>query len=285
MELQTRGLAGGLNENPFGRTLRAIQTMHHLLTPILLGLLLVGCANLPLARGDFNVLVFSRTLMFRHASITNGITAIRQLGAQHGFQVDATEDASWFTPEKLTNYQVVVFLSTSGDILNEEQQQAFRKYIEAGGGLAGVHAAVYGDVATEGNWQWYGEAMCAAFTNHSAIMPAVVEIEDAKNPSTADLPKRWSRIDEWYNFIASPRGQVRVLATLDETTYQGGTMGSDHPIAWCKKVGKGRMWYTALGHTEASFTEPPFLAHLLGGIQVAAGVKRADLTPNRNPQR
>jgi cytochrome c len=220
----------------------------------------------------FNALVFSKTLMFRHPSITNGIAAIKQLGAEHRFHVDATEDASVFNATNLAKYKVVIFLSTSGDILNEEQQAAFRNFIEQGGGLAAVHAAVAGDVATEGGWPWYGEALCARFTNHSAIVQATVDIEDKRHPSTAPLPEHWVRTDEWYNFIASPRGQARVLASLDETTYQGGTMGKDHPIAWCKQVGKGRIWYTALGHTEDSFTEPLFLKHLLGGIQAAAAV-------------
>jgi cytochrome c len=234
--------------------------------------------NLSPAAG-FNALVFSKTLMFRHASITNGIAAIRQLGAENGFRVDATEDASWFTAANLAKYKVVIFLSTSGDILNEEQQAAFKGYIEQGGGLAAIHAGVAGDVATEGGWPWYGEALCARFTNHSAIVQATVDVEDRKHPSTEGLPEHWVRTDEWYNFIASPRGQAHVLASLDETSYQGGTMGKDHPIAWCKQVGKGRIWYTALGHTEASFTEALFLRHLLGGIQEAAGIKRADFKP------
>jgi cytochrome c len=225
---------------------------------------------------DFNVLVFSKTLMFRHASITNGIAAIKTLGAENGFQVDATEDSSVFTKANLAKYKTVVFLSTSGDILNDEQQEAFRDFIENGGGLAGVHAACAGDVATEGTWPWYGDALCGKFTNHSAIVQATVEVEDLENPSTALLPRRWVRRDEWYNFIESPRPKVHVLASLDEATYKGGNMGKDHPIAWCKQMGKGRIWYTALGHTEASFTEPLFLKHLLGGIQVAAGVKPAE---------
>ncbi len=228
---------------------------------------------------DFNALIFSKTLMFRHASITNGIAAIRQLGAEHHFDVDATEDASWFTAKNLAKYQVVIFLSTSGDILSEEQQTVFRHFIEQGGGLAAIHAAVAGDVATAGKWPWYGEALCARFTNHSAIVQATVNIEDGKHPSTSPLPEHWVRTDEWYNFIASPRGQARVLASLDESTYKGGTMGKDHPICWCKQVGKGRVWYTALGHTEASYTEPLFLKHLLGGIQAAAGTKRANFKP------
>jgi type 1 glutamine amidotransferase len=232
-----------------------------------------------LSAAEFNALVFSKTLMFRHASITNGIAAIKQLGAEHRFHVDATEDAGAFTPTNLAKYKVVIFLSTSGDILNEAQQGAFRDFIEQGGGLAAVHAAVAGDVATEGAWPWYGEALCARFTNHSAIVPATVDVEDRRHPSTAPLPEHWVRTDEWYNFIASPRGQARVLASLDESTYKGGTMGKDHPVAWCKQVGKGHVWYTALGHTEASFTEPLFLQHLLGGIQAAAGIRRADSRP------
>jgi cytochrome c len=220
---------------------------------------------------EFNALIFSKTLMFRHASITNGIVAIKQLGAENHFNVDATEDASCFTPKNLAKYQVVIFLSTSGNILDQEQQAAFKNFIERGGGLAAIHAAVAGDVATEGKWPWYGEALCARFTNHSAIVEATVNVEDRKHPSTATLPEHWVRKDEWYNFIASPREQAHVLAALDETTYKGGTMGKDHPIAWCKQVGKGRVWYTALGHTEASFTEPLFLKHLLGGIEAAAG--------------
>jgi cytochrome c len=228
---------------------------------------------------DFSALVFSKTLMFRHASITNGIAAIKQLGAENHFNVDATEDASWFTPAKLAKYQVVIFLSTSGNILDEEQQAAFKNFIEQGGGLVAIHAAVAGDVATEGKWPWYGEALCARFTNHSAIVEANVNVEDPKHPSTAPLPEQWVRKDEWYNFIATPRDQAHVLASLDETTYKGGTMGKDHPIAWCKQVGKGRVWYTALGHTEASFTEPLFLKHLLGGIQAAAGADVGKTSP------
>lgn len=241
---------------------------------------LAGCATQSSPRAGFSVLVFSKTLMYRHASITNGIAAIQKLGMENGFFVEATEDASWFTSTNLARYKAVVFLSTSGDILNDEQQSAFQEFLEGGGGLVGIHAAVAGDVATEGGWPWYGEALCAHFTNHSAIVEAAIDVEDVRNPSTTTLPQRWVRKDEWYNFVASPRGKVHVLASLDETTYKGGTMSDDHPVAWCKQIGRGRVWYTALGHTEASFAEPLFLQHLLGGIQVAAGSKPASFQPN-----
>ena len=249
------------------------------LSTILLTLNAPGRAQDQSPAADFDALVFSKTLLFRHPSITNGIAAIKQLGAENHFHVDATEDAACFTRSNLARYRVVIFLSTSGDILNGDQQAAFRDFIERGGGLAAIHAAVAGEVATEGSWPWYGEALCARFTNHSAIVQATVTIEDRKNPSTVPLPEHWMRTDEWYNFISAPRGCARVLASLDETTYKGGSMGPDHPVSWCRRVGKGRIWYTALGHTEASFTEPLFLKHLLGGIQLAAGTKPADFKP------
>ncbi|MBI4324792.1 MAG: ThuA domain-containing protein, partial [Chloroflexi bacterium] len=122
------------------------------------------------------------------------------------------------------------------------------------------------------------------FLTHPAVMPGTIVVEDSANPSTAHLPKRWTRIDEWYSFNSNPRGKVRVLATLDETTYQGGAMGPDHPIAWCHKFDGGRVWYTALGHTPENYSEPLFLQHILGGIQVAAGVKEADFKPNEIPR-
>jgi len=230
------------------------------------------------AAKDFNVLVFSKTLMYRHASITNGIAAITKLGAEHGFKVDATEDSAVFTPPNLNKYQAIVFLSTSGDILNGSQETALHEYIEQGGGLVAIHAGAAGTVSTEGTWQWYCDSFCAMFTNHPAIAQATINVEDSKHPSTSALPKAWVRTDEWYNFISSPRGCARVLATLDESTYKGGTMGKDHPVIWCKQIGKGRLWYTALGHTEASFTEELFLKQLLGGIQAAAGVVPADFS-------
>ena len=231
------------------------------------------------ANSDFSLLVFSRTLLYRHASITNGIAAIKKLGAENDFKVDATEDSAQFTPTNLAKYKVIVFLSTSGDVLNEEQQSAFQNWLRGGGGFVGIHAAVAGKVATEGSWPWYTELFCTEFHNHPAIAEATVHVEDQRNPSTAHLPRHWVRTDEWYNFETSPRGQARVLASLDETTYKGGTMGRDHPIAWCRKFERGRIWYTALGHTEASYSEPLFVQHLLGGIQITAGCQAADFTP------
>ncbi|MBC6458330.1 ThuA domain-containing protein [Actinomadura sp. HBU206391] len=220
------------------------------------------------------VLVFSKTAGFRHSSIPVGVQAIEELGGGAGMVVDATEDAGAFTPENLSRYRAVVFLSTTGDVLDAGQQEAFESYISSGGGYAGVHAAS----DTEYDWPWYGGLVGAYFKNHPAIQPAVVRVADRAHGSTAHLGSEWPRTDEWYNYRANPRERVHVLATLDESTYSGGDMG-DHPIAWCQEYAGGRAWYTGGGHTEDSYAEPDFRAHLLGGIRYAAGLARADCRP------
>jgi len=160
-----------------------------------------------------------------------------------------------------------VFLNTTGDVLDATQQTAFEGYIQAGGGYVGVHAAA----DTEYGWPWYGELVGAYFHSHPAIQSATIKVADRVHPSTAGLPARWVRTDEWYNFTANPRGDVHVLATIDENTYSGGNMGFDHPIAWCHAYDGGRAWYTNSGHNATTYTEPRFLDHLAGGILWAAG--------------
>jgi len=221
---------------------------------------------------EFSALVFSKTAGFRHDSIPAGIAAIQGLGRDHHFDVVATEDAGAFTDENLARFQVVVFLSTTGDVLDAAQQAAFERYVKGGGGFAGVHAAS----DTEYDWPWYGELVGAYFKQHPAPQQATVKVEDPAHPSTAGLPSRWSRTDEWYDFRTDPRGTSHVLASLDEKTYTGGTMGADHPISWCRDLDGGRSWYTGMGHTAESFSDPLFLSHLLGGLRTAAGVDPAD---------
>ena len=220
------------------------------------------------AEPRFAVLVFSKTTSFRHDSIPQGIAAIEALGAEHGFIVDSAEDAGRFTAAELARYRVVVFLCTTGDILDPGQKAAFEGFIRAGGGFAGIHSAS----DTEYQWAWYGRLVGAYFADHPQIQPATIHIEDIRDPSTKDVPVTWRRTDEWYNFRSNPRGSAHVLATIDEATYSGGKMGGDHPIAWCQEIDGGRSWYTAMGHTAESYAEPLFRLHLLGGIESAAGL-------------
>lgn len=217
----------------------------------------------------FRILVFTKTAGYRHDSIPAAIAAVEKLGAENGFAVDATEDASVFTGSTLSRYAVVMFLLTTGDVLDQDQQAAFMRYIEAGGGFAGVHSAS----DTEHDWPWYGNLVGAYFSTHPEIQQATIDVLDRETPSTVHLPAHWARTDEWYNFSTDPSSSVTVLAALDETTYQPGpgAMGASHPIAWQHVFDGGRSWYTAGGHTAESYSEPPFLAHILGGVLWAAG--------------
>jgi type 1 glutamine amidotransferase len=215
----------------------------------------------------FSILVFSKTAGFRHDSIPAGVTAVRQLGAARGFSVDATEDAAAFTDESLGKYKAVMFLSTTGDVLDPAQEAAFERFIRRGGGFVGVHSAT----DTEYDWPFYGALVGAYFAGHPDIQNASIQLEDATHPASASLPRPWTRRDEWYNFRQNPRGRVNVIATLDERTYTGGTMAPDHPIMWSHTYEGGRSFYTALGHTQESFVETSFIDHLARAILWAAG--------------
>lgn len=238
----------------------------------------------PPGNGPFKVMVYSRTAGFRHASIEPGIAAIRQLGADHGFTVDATEDPTQFTSANLAQYDVVLFLNTTLDVLDTDaQQQALVDFVAAGGGYVGIHSAA----DTEHEWPWYGELVGAQFRTHPVQQAGTFVIEASDHPSVAHLPNPWTIFDEFYSFKWNPRGQVRVLMTIDESSYdanpntsclpdsptfpQGynGEMG-DHPMSWCHTRLGGTAWYTALGHEIYLYEEPDFLQHILNGILTAA---------------
>ena len=217
------------------------------------------------------LLVFSKTAAYRHASIPAGKIALQELAAQHDFAIDFSEDSNVFTTANLARYDAVVFLMTSGEIFDTSQEAAFRRYIESGGGFVGIHSAS----DTMYSWPWYG-GLVGSFNNivnkHSSIQPAVLHVEDPHTPSTDMLPSYWRRTDEWYNFVINPRPAVHVLLTVDERTYTGGIMGADHPISWYQAYDGGRSWYTAMGHTVETYSEPLFRAYLWGGILYSVGL-------------
>ena len=255
------------------RTLRATV----LFAALLLALAVPATAS-PAAA--FRVLVFSKTTGFRHDSIPAGIAAIRQLGQQNDFTVDATEDDTKFTDTNLAQYAAVIFLSSTGDpVGTQAEKDAFQRYISRGGGYVGIHAAS----DSEYNWSWYGQLVGAYFKQHPAQQNALVKVEDRNHPSTQGLPAQYTRFDEWYDFRTNPRSTAHVLTTLDESSYSGGTMGADHPMTWCHNVDGGRAWYTGMGHTIESFSEANFLRLLLGGIKTAAGAVPADCSVGTTP--
>lgn len=218
----------------------------------------------PVDASEPRVLLFSKTADFRHTSIEPGISAIRKLGGENGFDVDATEDSSVFTREKLKRYAAVIFLSTTKDVLDPNQQTAFQQYIRGGGGFVGIHAAT----DTEYDWPWYGKLVGARFDNHGEIQQA--SVLPVATFGSAPLPNPWVRRDEWYNFKqVSPA--INVILKLDTKTFEGSKHSGNHPIAWYHEFEGGRVFYTGLGHTDESYSEPLFIAHVLDGIRYAIG--------------
>jgi type 1 glutamine amidotransferase len=207
------------------------------------------------------ILLFTRTAGFKHASIPAAAEALTNALAGETVVV-ATSDPVTFTDSGLAPYAAIVFLMTTGDVLNGAQQAAFERFIARGGGFAGVHSAT----DTEYDWPWYHELVGATFKRHPRSQRATLTVVDRSHVSTKHLPSPWSRTDEWYDFRSNPRPKVHVLVTVDESSYTGGTMGRDHPISWCRSFAGGRSWYTAMGHSAATWHEPGFVAHVASGI-------------------
>lgn len=224
------------------------------------------------------VLVFSKTLGWRHASIPTGISALMKIGEQQGFEVDTTEDAAAFTERNLSQYRTVVFLSTTLDVLDNAQQVQFQRYIQAGGGFLGIHAAS----DTEYDWPWYGRLVGGYFKSHPNnpnVRRAKIEVTVPDHFAVAHLPQIWEREDEWYNF-RNLNPDVNVLMKLDESSYEGGENGNYHPITWYHDFDGGRAFYTGLGHTAETFEDPDFIQLLTGGLQYTMG-ERYDIDYSR----
>jgi len=215
-----------------------------------------------------NVLIFTKTAGFRHESIKKGISAIKELGSQNGFAVFHTEDASFFNPSSLKKYQSIIFLNTTGDILNDEEQKNFEQYIQAGGGWVGIHSAA----DTEYKWPWYGQLVGAYFNGHPKIQNADLNVIEKSHPSTKKLPDLWNRKDEWYNY-KFVNSNLNTTIKIDEGSYEGGTNGENHPISWYHNHDGGNAFYTGLGHTTESYQEKLFLDHILGGIFWSMGIE------------
>ncbi|MEH6703226.1 MAG: ThuA domain-containing protein [Galbibacter orientalis] len=250
--------------------------MKHLLFSFIL-LIFIGCKENSSANNkseaDFaiqkeevaseeHVLVFTKTAGFRHKSIEAGVALIKKLGKENHFYVDHTEDSLQFSTENLKKYDMVMFLSTTLDVLGDAEQDAFKKYIQQGGSFMGIHAAS----DTEYTWPWYGKLVGAYFENHPSGTPeATIKVLDRSHISTKMLPESWVRKDEWYNF-KNINPAIHVLMNLEESSYKGGTNGENHPIAWYHEFDGGRSFYTGGGHSIESFSEPLFVEHVLGGI-------------------
>lgn len=226
-----------LTSTPAKSPMTMSQTTHR----CLLGLFFTAFLGCSLCAVDepFKVLVFTKTEGFHHPSIVDGVRAIKEIGRKNGFEAEDSDDAGMFTADKLKPFAVVVSLSTTGNVFNDEQKQAFVTWFQDHHGWVGIHAAA----DCEFDWEWYHGLVGAFYKNHPGSQSAKLIVSDRTFPATSKLPAVWTHGDEWFNF-RSPPSDVHVVMKLDESSYTGGEMNGDHPIAWWHHYHGGRAFYS-----------------------------------------
>jgi hypothetical protein len=240
-------------------------------------LFLLLCAHQGMSQrgGQFRALLFTKTAGFHHESIHEGVAAIRALADKHVFSVNWQENAGIFNDRALENFDVVIFLNTTGDVLNDEQQAAFEKFIQSGKGYVGIHSAS----DTEYEWEWYTKMVGHMFKIHPQIQTAKLKITNRNFPGLELMPDEFLWTDEWYEYQPATTDGLNYIITIDESSYDpkvkwgdnvGEGMGELHPMAWYHEYDGGRAFYTGLGHVPAVYQDPMFLTHLYGGIYWAA---------------
>lgn len=218
-----------------------------------------------------SILVFSKTTGFRHKSIPVGITYFKNLQKETNWNIDFSEESNDFSSENLAKYNVVVFLNTTGNLFNDQQKKAFKKYIANGNGFVGIHSASN----TEEQWPWFTDMIGATFRDHPKVQKAKVLVNlTSEHPAINHLNKEEFFKDEWYNFQKPVAKHVTVLASVDETSYKGKKMNTNHPITWYHYFDGGRIFYTGLGHTNNSYKDVRFKEMIKGGILWAADVQQ-----------
>lgn len=223
---------------------------------------LVLISQLCFGQSTKSVLIFSKTTGFRHQSIPKGVKTVSSLLKAEQIDYVHSEDAQYFSADSLKKFDAVIFLNTTGDILDDKQKKNFQQFIRSGKGYVGIHAAS----DTEYNWPWYGALVGGYFSSHPSVQQAQIEVINRTHASTQHLPERWIHRDEWYDFKDIKPG-LHILMNLDETTYKGGKMGRFHPISWFHSFDGGRSFYTGLGHTDESYDSELFQKHIVGGIR------------------
>ena len=226
-----------------------------------------GCKT----ENELKVLVFSKTVGYRHKSIEAGVEAVKQLGSKNGIKVVHTENSEFFNEDSLKSFSAVIFLNTTLDVLDYYQQADFERYIQAGGGFVGIHASA----DTEYDWHWYGKLNGAYFKSHPKVQPAKLQVVEKGHPCTSMWEDVFDHEDEWYNYKDIYEG-INPLITIDETSYEGGENGEFHPMSWYHEYDGGRSFYTNLGHREETFANEKYLQHLLEGIKYAIGNNERD---------
>ncbi|MCP9237001.1 ThuA domain-containing protein [Lewinella sp. JB7] len=244
------------------------------ITPLLC-LLICSLVSGGLYAQQFRALLITETAGWHHPSITAGIPALQALAQRHEFVLDRQQDAIPLSDKGLEKYDVIIMLSTTGDIFTDEEQAAFERFIQSGKGYVGIHAAS----DTEYEWPWYTRLVGRMFKIHPTNQTAMLQVTDPAFPGLERWPRRMLWTDEWYEFQDATTDGLNTIVTVDESTYdpkvkwgdnEGKGMGETHPIAWYHDFDGGRAFYTALGHMDDTYKDDLFLQHIYGGIYWAA---------------
>ena len=230
------------------------------------------------ATAERRILVYTKNGKgFVHDNIKASVTALQKLATENGLVMDVSEDPTVFTTANLKRYRAVVFDNSNNEAFDTEaQRNAFQDYLHAGGGFVGIHSAC----GSERAWPWYWSMLGGKFVRHPKLQPFTIKVRDHNNPSTAHLGETWQWTDEFY-YLDHLNPSVKFLLMGDLTTlqdpqrdkYPGKMFGDEFPLAWCHEFEGGRVWYTALGHQQAHYSDPNFTKHLLGGILWAMNEK------------
>ena len=228
------------------------------------------------------ILVYTRNFTpdgkgYVHDNIAASVAAIRKMGAEAGFAVDASDDPAVFTSQNLKQYRALVFSNSNNEAFqNAQQREAFKKYIQGGGGFVGIHSAS----GSEREWDYYWTVLGGRFLRHPKMQTFTVRVKDSKHPSTKKLPATFDWTDEcYYTEKLSPQMHVLLVtdpAKIDDpkkAEYPGDRFGDSLPLAWYQQVDGGREFYPALGHKIEHYSDPILYQHILGGIQWAMGGK------------
>lgn len=241
----------------------------------LITLVIIMAISTSLQAQQFNVLLFTKSNAYHHKSVNVAVTAMEGLAKKHHFSMDWHEDPARINTANLEQYDVIVFLLTNGDILDEEQKKALQAFVQSGKGFVGIHSAS----DTENRWDWYTRMVGRTFHIHPEVQTAELSVIDRGFPGLEHMPDRFLWTDEWYEFGAEHTDTLNYILSVDESTYDararsrdksGEGMGEFHPIAWYQEFEGGRAFYTALGHLGASYSDTLFMAHIYGGLYWAA---------------
>ena len=214
----------------------------------------------------FSVIVLTETQGFvHHEAIKEGVKLITRLGKENQFNVTHTNSSEYLSETELKKSDVLIFLCTTLDVLDDNEQERMKNFIRNGKGFVGIHSAT----DTEYNWEWYGKLVGAYFLDHPKIQEAKIQTINKEHISTRHLEDIWEIEDEWYNF-KDFNPNINELLNLDEKSYSGGKNGEYHPITWYHEFEGGRSFYTALGHKGETYKDERFIQLLLGGILYAA---------------